>query len=176
MRGVYAALVLIWGITAHAEVVEVASNGFVSQHQLVLAAPPQQAFEALTRDIRRWWDGRHSFGGSAQGFSLEARAGGCLCEQLPNGGSVEHMSVVNAQPGALIVLRGGLGPLQGMGVAGSMRFAFEPHPDGSLLTYRYTVGGFHPGGLQALAEPVDRVQLGQLERLQQFIATGKALN
>jgi len=161
---------------ARSEVVAVDANGFVSEHELVLAAIPLQAYVALTRDIHQWWDGAHSFGGSAAGFTLTAEAGGCLCEALPRGGSVEHMRVVNAQPGVSLTLRGGLGPLQTMGVTGSMMFVFEPHPEGSLLRYRYAVGGYAPSGLAPLAEPVDRVQLGQLKRLQQFIATGEALN
>lgn len=162
--------------TARSEVVAVDTNGFVSEHEFVLDAIPLQAYVALTRDIHLWWDGTHSFGGSAAGFTLTPQAGGCLCETLPRGGSVEHLRVVNAQLGVSLTLRGGLGPLQTMGVSGSMMFLFEPHPDGSLLRYRYAVGGYAPGGLAPMAEPVDRVQGAQLKRLQQFIATGEALN
>ena len=86
------------------------------------------------------------------------------------------MRVVNAQPGKSLTLQGGLGPLQYMGVAGSMLFAMQAAEGGTQLTYRYIVGGFQPGGLAAMAEPVDRVQLGQLKRLQQYLASGEALN
>ena len=71
---------------------------------------------------------------------------------------------------------GGLGPLQSMAVYGSMVFTFAAHREGTELRYRYSVGGYAPDGLAMLAEPVDRVQLGQLQRLQQFIASGKPLN
>ncbi len=169
-------LYLLWAPFSRAEVVAADTHGFVSEHELVLAAIPLQAYVALTRDIHLWWDASHSFGGHAAGFSLTAEAGGCLCEALPRGGSVEHMRVVNAQTGVSLTLHGGLGPLQTMAVSGSMIFVLEPHPDGSLLRYRYAVGGYAPGGLAPLAEPVDRVQLGQLQRLQRFIATGEALN
>jgi hypothetical protein len=37
------------------------------------------------------------------------------------------------------------------------------------LDYRYVVSGFAPGGLVGLAEPVDQVQLGQLERLAAYL-------
>ena len=80
------------------------------------------------------------------------------------------MWVVNVQRGRSITLRGGLGPLQSMAVTGAMTFVFEPHPQGTLLKYSYQVGGYLPGGLQALAGPVDQVQLGQLQRLQAFLA------
>jgi len=167
---------LMTAAPAAAEVVAVDANGFVSEHELIVQATPLQAFAALTRDIHLWWDATHSFGGAAASFVLTPEAGGCLCETLPQGGSVEHMRVVNAQPGVSLTLQGGLGPLQSMAVTGSMMFAFEPHPLGTRLRYRYAVGGYAPGGLAPMAQPVDRVQLGQLQRLQQFLASGEPLN
>ncbi len=160
---------------ARAEVVSVSASGFVSQHELVLAASPEKAYTALVDDVALWWDAAHSFGGDAGAFSLEDRAGGCFCEQS-EGIAVEHMRVVNAQNGRSLTMRGGLGPLQGMAVTGAMLFRFEAHPEGSLLKYRYTVGGYAPGGLESLAEPVDRVQLGQLQRLARYLQTNQALN
>ena len=174
--GLYVVSALFVSQTSRAEVVAADDDGFVSEHAVVLQAIPLQAYVALTRDIHQWWDAAHSYGGSAASFTLDTEAGGCFCERLPRGGSVEHMRVINVQPGVSITLSGGLGPLQAMAVSGSMVFAFEPHPQGSVLRYRYAVGGYAPGGLAALAAPVDRVQLGQLQRLQQFIATGKPLN
>ena len=160
----------------HAEVSAVSEHGFVSEHQLVLAAPPHIAMQKFIEDVHLWWDGSHSFSGSASGFSMQAVAGGCFCESSANGVSVEHLRVVNVVPGHSITLHGGLGPLQGMAVAGSMSLQFKPHKQGSELFYKYSVGGFLPGGLQVLAQPVDQVQLGQLERLQKYIETGKPLN
>ncbi len=161
---------------AYGEVIDKSTNGFTSVHELVLQASPARAYEALTRDVHLWWDASHSFGGDAAGFTMEPTAGGCFCEKLADGGSVQHMQIVNAQPGRSLTLRGGIGPLQAMGVAGAMTFAFKPHPEGALLSYRYVVGGYVDGGLAPLAEPVDQVQLGQLQRLQQFLATNAPLN
>ena len=169
-------LVLLLASPAQTEVLSVANDGFVSQHELVLKATPAEAYTALTDQLHNWWDAAHSYGGQASAFTLDARAGGCFCEALPNGGSVEHMRVVNAQPGKSLTLQGGLGPLQSMAVSGSMLFRLQPHEQGTLLTYRYVVGGYHPGGLQSLAGPVDQVQLGQLQRLARFIASGQYLN
>ena len=161
---------------AHGEVKDKSTNGFTSVHELVLEASPVRAYEALTRDVHMWWDASHSFGGDAAGFSMDPQAGGCFCEKLADGGSVQHMEIVNVQPGKSLTLRGGLGPLQSMGVTGAMTFAFKPHAEGTLLSYRYVVGGYVDGGLAPLAEPVDQVQLGQLERLQQFLTTKTPLN
>lgn len=167
--------VAVCGVT-HAEVTDVSQIGFTSEHELVLAASPERAYAAFVDSLPAWWDAAHSYGGNAAAFSLDARAGGCFCESLPDGGSVEHMRVARAIPGKRVVLLGGLGPLQDMGVSGSMSFSFSPHEGGSLLTYRYVVGGYVQGGLVPMAEPVDQVQLGQLRRLQRFIATGEPLN
>ena len=159
-----------------AEVKAVSDQGFVSEHVLQLAASPEEAFKALVDDVALWWDASHSYGGEASAFSLSASAGGCFCEELPGAVSVEHMRVVNVTQGKRLVMLGGLGPLQTMAVTGSMSFDFAPHEQGTLLTYRYSVGGYVPGGLQQIAGPVDQVQLGQLQRLQQFVETGQPLN
>jgi len=158
-----------------AEVTSVAADGFVSEHTLVLEAAPARAYQALTDEVAGWWDAAHSYSGDAANFSLDARAGGCFCEALPNGGSVEHMRVVFAQPGRMLRMQGGLGPLQGMGVSGSMSFELAADDAGrTVLKYRYAVSGASISGLAALAEPVDRVQLGQLTRLAAYLAGGSA--
>ncbi len=169
-------LLLLWCPFTQAQVTAVSAGGFVSEHRLVLAAPPAVAMARFVEDVHLWWDGSHSFGGSAAGFSIDAAAGGCFCEAIASGGSVEHLRVVNFQADKSITFRGGLGPLQAMAVTGAMHFQFRSHPQGTELLYRYAVSGFLPGGLQAMAEPVDQVQLGQLQRLQQYIATNKPLN
>ena len=134
--------------------------------------PPEAVYRALTQEVAAWWDGDHSWSGDAANFSMDAQAGGCFCETLPDGGSVEHMRVVFAQPGRLLRLRGGLGPLQGLGVTGTMDFRLEDDGHGGTrLKYRYGVGGFVPGGLASMAEPVDLVQLHQLERLAEYLAS-----
>ena len=154
---------------ANAEVRHSTAAGFESHHRLILATTPERAYAALVDDVGLWWDATHSYGGDAAGFSIDDSAGGCFCEK-GDGLAVEHMRVVNAKPGHYLVMRGGLGPLQGMAVTGSMRFEFKPHAQGTELIYSYRVGGYYPGGLTALADPVDQVQLGQLLRLQKHIA------
>lgn len=153
---------------AAADVTAVSEQGFRSEHRLLLNATTAEAWQALTADVHRWWDAAHSYSGDAANFSLDARPGGCFCEALPGGG-VEHLRVVHADPGKRLHLRGGLGPLQAMGASGTMTFVLTGKDEGTELSYRYTVSGFHPQGLAALAEPVDQVQLGQLKRLQAYL-------
>ncbi|MEQ8487007.1 MAG: hypothetical protein RIB46_21800 [Pseudomonadales bacterium] len=160
-------VVCLWlAAGASAEVTSSGPGGFVSEHELIVDGTPERVFTALTVEVASWWDATHSYSGDAANFSLTPEPGGCFCERLPGGGGVEHMRVVFAQPGRLLRLEGGLGPLQGMGVSGAMDFALEPAgEDRTRLRYRYAVSGFAPGGLEALAMPVDQVQLGQLQRL-----------
>ena len=159
------------GTTGYAwsEVVAAGDGGFVSEHELLLSAPPDRVYQALTADVHRWWDPAHSYSGDAANFYLEARALGCFCEKLPDGGSIAHMQVAYARPGRTLRLIGGLGPLQGMGATGTMEFQLQPVESGTLLNYRYTVAGYSPEGMSQLAEPVDRVQLGQLQRLKRYL-------
>jgi uncharacterized protein YndB with AHSA1/START domain len=169
---VFTLLAITLSPSIRAEVVAKSSAGFVSKHTLNIAAPPQRVFEALTDDVGRWWNPEHSYSGAAANFSIDARAGGCFCERLKDG-SVEHMTVVFVARNSVLRMIGGIGPLQSMAVTGSMTFALAPADSGGTkLQYEYAVGGYSPEGLEDLAEPVDRVQLGQLQRLQRFIETG----
>jgi len=154
---------------ARAEVVAEARNGFVVAHQMRLEATPELAYQALV-DVGAWWDVAHSYSGVAGNLTLDARAGGCFCERLADGGSVEHLRVVAAFPGKMLRMVGGLGPLQGMGATGAMEFAFSADGAGTRLDFRYTVSGFAPDGLGAVAEPVDAVLKGQLARLAAHLA------
>jgi len=171
MRSIVFVAILLALPTAHADVTAQAPNGFVSEWDITIAAPRERVFRALTDEVGRWWDPAHSYSGDASNFSIDARPGGCFCERLTNGG-IAHMTVVFVQRDTLLRMVGGLGPLQGMAVSGSMTFALSDAGTGTRLKYRYAVGGYSPDGLASLSEPVDRVQHGQLVRLQRYVETG----
>ena len=59
----------------------------------------------------------HTWWGRASRLSIDARAGGCFCE-IAGKRQAQHMQVVFADPGKLLRMSGGLGPLQGMGLSG----------------------------------------------------------
>lgn len=161
--------VALLGGGAQAAVTEVSAAGFVIAHELELPGEPARVYAAIT-DVSAWWDAAHSYSGEAGNFTLDPRAGGCFCEALPDGGSVEHMRVLFAAPGTLLRLSGGLGPLQGLGAGGVMDFALSPADDGhTTLRFRYTVSGYVPGGLEDMAGPVDGVLGGQLARLAAYL-------
>src|SRR5215470_3158567 len=101
---------------------------------------------------------------------LELKAGGCFCERLKDGGSVQHLLVVYASPGEGLRLRGALGPLQMEGVDGTLAWALKPAEGGTKVTQSYVVGG-----MDQWAPKVDRVLHEQLDRLTSFVE-GKPLN
>ena len=155
------AFVLLVGL----DVVDASSAGFTSSNVVRVEAPSDAVYRALTEEVSAWWLADHTYSDDSANVSLEATAGGCLCESLSDGGSVEHLRVVYVEPGKTLRLQGGLGPLQEMAVTGSMTFTVESSGDVTQLTLTYTVGGYHPSGLAMVAEPVDGVLRAQLESL-----------
>jgi uncharacterized protein YndB with AHSA1/START domain len=156
---------------AHAAVTDSAANGFSVVEKVHIAAPPDKVYDQLVLPVH-WWSSTHTFSHSAANLTLDPKAGGCWCETLPNGGSVLHMIVVFAAPGKALVMRGALGPLQGLGVDGAMTISLKPAADGTDLSLTYDVGGYLKDGLQSWAVPVDGVLGEQMGRLKLLIETG----
>jgi hypothetical protein len=105
---------------------------------------------------------------------MELRAGGCFCERLKDGGSVQHLQVVYAAPGQGLRLRGALGPLQTEGVDGTLSWTLKPGEGGTIITSSYVLGGYIRSGMEQWAPRVDRVLDEQLQRLKSYVE-GKPL-
>jgi uncharacterized protein YndB with AHSA1/START domain len=159
-------LVVLLASSASADVVDSGATGFTLKTVVSIAAPPERVYRTLV-DPGSWWDREHTYTGDAKNLSIDARPGGCFCEKLPDGGGVEHGRVVNLAPGSLLRLSAALGPLQELGVAGSLTFQIAPAGGGSTLTMTYAVGGYVPGGFEKLAPLVDGVMSHQVRLLKQ---------
>lgn len=159
-------------VPAAAEVVSSADNGCLIRQTVHLAAAPQQVYDAIIQP-GKWWNPEHTFSGSAANLTLDARAGGCFCEKLPDGGSTQHMQVVLAVPGKTLMLRGALGPFQGQGVAGALTWKMVAAGSGSGtdLTLTYILGGYLtlPGGFADWSKRADAMLATQVARLQKFV-------
>jgi hypothetical protein len=159
--------------TAHANVVTTAPTGFVVEHHLELKIDAKTAYDRFTK-IGSWWGSNHSFSGDAKNITIDTKPGGCWCETLPNGGFVKHMDVVHAAPGAMLVFSGGLGPLQFMGVAGSMTVSFQSDKAGiTTVKLHYDVGGRDDKNFEDISKAVDGVLGEQLTRYGKFARSGK---
>ena len=165
-------LLALPGSFATAEVVDSATGGFTTRSAAKIAATPGEVYRSLVQDIGAWWSSDHTYSGDSSRLRIDAIQGGCFCENLPDGGNVRHLTVVHANPGVLLRMTGGLGPLQAEGVTGSLSWAFEETDNGTVLTVTYAVGGYVANGLDAWAESVDRVVGEQLDRLARFSASG----
>ena len=160
------------GAPLRGEVIESTTAGFSVRNGAVINAPPDQVYAALTDKVGGWWDPIHTFSHDARNLSVDAKPGGCFCERLPDGGGVQHMTVVYASPGTLLRLSGAIGPLQEAAVTGTMTWTLSPGAGGTTVELTYTVGGFRVGGFRDLPTVVDGVLRGQLARLKAFVETG----
>ena len=158
------ALVLAFSSTAIADVMSKGPGGFILQISADVPVSAEEAYNQFV-NIGEWWDPSHSYYGDSANFSLEQKAGGCFCEKS-GANEVMHMLVTYVKPGVELRMTGGLGPLQMMGVHGGMSWSFADLGGGnSRITQTYNVTGYIEDGFDMLAEVVNQVQTGQLNRL-----------
>ena len=155
-----------------AEVADVGDNGFTIRETAAVSADAARAWAAAV-DVGKWWDPEHTYSHDAANLSLEAKPGGCWCEKLPGKGGVAHGTVLFTDPGKLLRVSGGLGPLQALGVNSVMTWTFEPAEKGTAVVVTYTSGGYRRGGFQDLAPIIDGVLHAQVDRYQRYVNTGK---
>ena len=168
------AIVMFASAPAHAAVVDAAAGGFTVRHTIEVRGQAVPSYRTVVERVSAWWQADHTFSGNAANLSIDARPGGCFCESLPGGGGVRHLTVVYADAGKLLRLTGGLGPLQNLAVDGAMTWKFTESGTTTMIEMTYTVGGYAPGGLGALAPIVDMVLGAQVARLKRLIDTGRA--
>jgi uncharacterized protein YndB with AHSA1/START domain len=168
-----AALALVLASAGHCEVIDPQANGFTLDQKIEIAAAPDKVYAALI-DPSKWWAPRHTFSGDSKNMTLEARAGGCWCETLPNGGGVQHMTVIFVDPGKLLRMHGAIGPFQSTGMDGAMTITVDPvkKTGGTLVELSYSLGGYIWGGFGALPTTADGVLNQQVRRLKNYVETG----
>lgn len=168
-----AAMVLAWAgaamaAPAHSAVTGTSEIGFATESRVEIAADAASVY-ALLGQPGRWWNDAHTYSGDSGNMAIDARAGGCFCETIPaasgSAGTIEHARVIQAVPGQKLRLSGGLGPLQGEGVVGTLDVSIAPAGKGVRVTMAYVVGGYLRGGAAAMAPLVDQVLTEQLQGL-----------
>jgi Polyketide cyclase / dehydrase and lipid transport len=163
---------LLMAAGAQADVQETGENTFTIVSTASAHATPAQVYEALGK-VSEWWNSEHTWSGSAKNLTLELQAGGCFCETLAAGGSVQHGRVIFVQPGVMVRLDTPLGPLQEMPVSGILTFKLAPQDGGTQISMTYRVFGAFTLESAKLAPIVDQVMRNQLERLAAY-AGGKS--
>jgi len=127
--------------------------------------------------IDKWWSAKHTYSGTSKALRLTLAAGGCFCERW-KGGTVEHARVLLVINGKTIRLTGALGPLQSMAVDAVLDFTATAPADNGKTTLRlsYLVNGATASELDKIAPAVDGVLKDALQRLVQYLDTGKPLD
>lgn len=161
------------GDPAAAKVAQVSQNGFVVRHMAQVSASPEEAWAVLLKPSV-WWDSEHTWSGDAANLSIDARAGGCFCEILPNAtspkasprGSVEHMRVIYVERPRALRMVGSLGPLQSDAAVATLTFQLKPDDKGGTqVLVEYVVGGYTRTAFDKLAPAVDAMLGEQVQRL-----------
>lgn len=162
--------------TAGAEVVDAGPGGFTISHKTMVSAGRLDVYNAAVNNIGEWWSDDHTLSGDASNMYIEPRPQGCFCERLGEGAGVVHLTVTFVNPGVILRLSGGLGPLGLLGIYGNMTWEFEDNGEGTLVTLRYAVGGYLAEGLDSMAEAVDRVLVEQMTSLKAFAEAATAVD
>lgn len=153
---------------ARAEVKDMAANGFTIENSQWVPVPPDAAWQVFVHEVGQWWPADHTWWGDASKLSISEQVGGCFCE-IDGPRQAWHMSISFVEPGKLMRMIGGLGPLQGMGISGALEWRFVPENDGTRITLWYRAGGYTPDDLSQFAPVVDRVQALQLGGLAEHL-------
>lgn len=157
---------------AGAEVVDASPRGFTLENVVEVPVDAATAWSALVEDVDAWWPADHTWWGAESTLTIEPRAGGCFCEKHGDN-EAQHLLVTYAEPGRLLRLTGGLGPLQGMGLDGVAEFRLAgADGGGTRITLFYRAGGYAPEDLEAFAPIVDQVQGMQLGGLARHLGGG----
>lgn len=154
-----------------AQVQSAGANGFEVRVSKTLAKSTTESCQAFVNDIGKWWSSDHTWSGNSENLSLDLER--CVfIEKLADGGFCRHLELAHYEPGKLIRLTGGLGPLKEMGLDGTMTIRFSEKEGKTLIDAKYAVHGYSPDGFDALSSVVHRVLDQQLERLKDFSETG----
>lgn len=165
-RNVAAAMLLsTCPLMAGAEIVDAGDSGFTTRHTVAISGARTDVYRTAVDEIGRWWSDAHTVSGAAANLYIDARPQGCFCERLGQGAGVVHMTVTFVNPGVLLRLSGGLGPLGLMGVNGNLTWEFADGDEGTLVTWTYAVGGYLPVEPEELGAAVDEVLIDQMRRL-----------
>ena len=162
-------LVALYAPASLARVLDSSAAGFTVENTATVAVDQAAAWDGLVNHVDEWWPKDHSWFGKDGKFSIDARADGCFCEKAGDR-QARHMGIAFVDPGHLLRMLGGLGPLAGMGLTGTLDWTLEPVAGGTRITLRYVAGGYTTTDLKKFAQTVDQVQGVQLGGLATFLA------
>lgn len=159
------------------------NSGFSITNVSESSAPVEVVYDNFINHIDNWWPKDHTWWKGT--LKIDEYAGGCFCESTETA-SAAHMQISFIHPQKKVVMTGGLGPLQEMGIYGALTWEFNSLDDegsddnkfntGTRVTLTYHASGIiHFNGKKAtnedavkLVNVVDKVQAQQLSSLTSF--------
>lgn len=142
-------------------------HGFMIENSSQTDASPDRVYAILVEEVDNWWPKDHSWWRGT--FSIEQTPGGCFCENADDK-QAQHMRIVHLAPPTTLVMVGGLGPLQQMGISGALTWSVEEQSESgrTTVTLTYNVHGVSEHDFTQLARAVDNVQASQLKALTDY--------
>ena len=149
------------------------TNGFSITNSSTSSAPVEAVYSHFVQHVDMWWPKDHTWWKGT--LSIDELAGGCFCE-THDAKSAAHMQIAYIEPNKKVVMTGGLGPLQEMGIYGALTWLFTETDSGTKVTLTYHASGAiqFNGVLSSsedatnLVKVVDKVQAQQLKGLTAF--------
>ena len=159
---------LVAGTARAGEAVEFALRGITLEKEVVVAAPPLEAWNAFTGDVSAWWD--HTFSPAPAKLVIDRKPGGGFWEIFDaDGHGVKHAEILWAEPGKTLKMRGPLG-FSGKAVDLMHTFRFEPAEGGTRIHLTLNaLGQLDDDGVAALDQVWDHFLV---ERFQAHVASG----
>ena len=164
------------GSAARADVVSAAPGSLVVRTIVEVTAAPDAVYDALTARVGEWWSATQTWSGNAQNLSIDARAGGCFCEKLSSGGTVQHMQIVWAERGTLLRMSGAPGPLQESPVIATMSWRLTKTTAGTRIEFTFAAAGYLPVGFDKIADSADQAFAVLVNRLARHVGPPKPGN
>jgi hypothetical protein len=159
------------------------NSGFSITNVSESAASVEVVYDNFINHIDSWWPKDHTWWKGT--LKIDEYAGGCFCETTQTS-SAAHMQISFIHPQKKVVMTGGLGPLQEMGIYGALTWQFtslneeDSNTDSSNKGTRVTLTYHASGTIQfngkkatnedavKLVQVVDKVQAQQLSSLTSF--------
>lgn len=125
--------------TAAQGIERLTAGAFAFADSITVPGTPTEVFDAITGDLRPWWD--HSHSGNPVALYLEPKVGGCFCEVMDSAGNAaRHAVVTYAHRGRMLRFEGPLG-FTGHAINFANTYEFTPQGDSTKLVLRVRGAG-----------------------------------
>ncbi len=141
--------------------------------ELVIKAPPERVFKAISEELGNWWP--HRYKPDSEVFS-EARLGGRSGENFKNGGGAIYGEVVYYDQDRLLISAGA--SVLNRGTSSYLRQEVLPHPEGTLYKRSSQIWGTISDDLEKMYREgtkklMEDALIGYLERGETYQAVNE---